>query len=85
MKKTPNITWDSIKILRDGFTVHHAEEKSMKFRIKDGIVAMTDKDNAEITRENFTRAINRDAKSDWDHVNEALEKKSTMYWRSSVI
>ena len=41
---------DNIKTLKYGFSGNCAENKSMKFRENDHVVAMTDEENAEISR-----------------------------------
>ena len=53
MKMHPKIAWDNIKILREGYSGHHTEKKTMKFRNKDGFMATNHKDNTKIAGEFF--------------------------------
>ena len=55
MKMHPKIAWDNVKMLRESYSGHHIEKKTMKFRNKDGDIATKDKDNAKIAGDFFQR------------------------------
>ena len=74
LKINLNEAQNNIKILSEGFLGHHVERKSLKFRGKDGKIATTDRENAEIAGAHFTKVFNRDAFIDWDHINKTIQK-----------
>ena len=74
MKMHPKIAWDNVKMLREGYSGHHIEKKTTKFRNKDGVIATNDKDNAKIAKDFFSEVFNQDAVVYWPHVSEAPQR-----------
>jgi len=75
IKLNPKEAWDNIKLLSNGFVGHHVVKKSLKFRNKDGSIATSDRENAILAGEHFTKVFNRDASVDWDHINKTTQKE----------
>ena len=75
IKMNPKEAWDNIKFLSNGFGGHHVVKKSLKFRGRDGKIAITDRENALLAGEHFTKVFNRDARVDWDHVDRTIQKE----------
>ena len=75
IKMNPKEAWDNIKFLSNGFSGHYAVKKSLKFRSEDGKIATTNRENAILAGEHFTKVFNRDARVDWDHVDRTAQKE----------
>ena len=74
MKMHPKIAWDNMKILREGFSGHHVEKKTIKFRNKEGVIRTNYKDSSKIAADFFSEVFNRDAVVCWPHVSEAPQR-----------
>ena len=46
----------------------------MKFYNSEGNIAVTDKENSNLTAEHFNKVLNRDAKVDWKYVHSKKHK-----------
>ena len=58
IKNDPVKSWKSMRELENGLTGHHSKTRVIKMTKRDGTKAQTDKENAEVFSEHFSKIFN---------------------------